>query len=97
MLTQYFLIAEISFSHQFFTAILNVLLLNLNSVVCWVGTRPDKLGYTTNKNIIAKDASKTFYHPIDGIVAEHEFIGLPHQCTVDLLKAFDPKEILSYF
>ena len=71
--------------------------LNLNSVVCWVGTRPDKLGYTTNKNIIAKDTSKTFYHPIDGIVAEQEFIGLPHQCNVDLLKAFDSKEILSYF
>jgi len=53
--------------------------------------------HLTNKNIIAKDTSKTFYHPIDGIVAEQEFIGLPHQCNVDLLKAFDPKEILSYF
>lgn len=71
--------------------------LGLPSVVCWVGTKPDKLGYNLHKNILAKDSAKIFYHPIDGIVSEQEFIGLSHQCNIDLTKAFDKDEILSYF
>ena len=71
--------------------------LGLPSVVCWVGTKPEKLGYNLHKNIVAKDSSKIFYHPIDGIVSDQEFIGLSHQCNVDLTRAFDINEILSYF
>lgn len=71
--------------------------LNLRSVVCWIGTKPDKLGYNLHKNILARDSSKAFYHPIDGIVAEQEFIGLSHQCNIDLTKAFDMDEILKCF
>lgn len=71
--------------------------LGLPSVVCWIGTKPEKLGYNLHKNILAKDSAKAFYHPIDGIVSEQEFIGLSHQCNVDLTKAFDMDEIISYF
>jgi hypothetical protein len=71
--------------------------LGLPSVVCWVGTKPEKLGYNLHKNILAKDSAKIFYHPIDGIVSEQEFIGLSHQCNIDLTRAFDINEILSYF
>jgi hypothetical protein len=71
--------------------------LGLQSVVCWIGTKPDKLGYNLHKNILAKDSAKAFYHPIDGIVSEQEFIGLSHQCNIDLTKAFNKNEILSYF
>ena len=71
--------------------------LGLSSVVCWIGTKPDKLGYNLHKNILAKDSAKAFYHPIDGIVSEQEFIGLSHQCNIDLIKAFDESKILSYF
>ena len=69
--------------------------LGLSSVVCWIGTKPDKLGYNLHKNILAKDSAKAFYHPIDGIVSEQEFIGLSHQCNIDLTKAFNIDEILS--
>jgi hypothetical protein len=71
--------------------------LNLPSVVCWIGTKPNKLGYSLHKNILARDSSKAFYHPIDGIVSEQEFIGLSHQCNIDLTKAFDLDEILKCF
>lgn len=71
--------------------------LGLPSVVCWIGTKPEKLGYNLHKNILAKDNAKAFYHPIDGIVSEQEFVGLSHQCNIDLTKAFDIDEILSYF
>jgi len=71
--------------------------LGLPSIVCWIGTKPDKLGYKLHKNILAKDSSKAFYHPIDGIVAEQEFVGLSHQCNIDLTKAFDMDEILRLF
>jgi len=71
--------------------------LGLPSVVCWIGTKPEKLGYNLHKNILAKDSAKAFYHPIDGIVSEQEFIGLSHQCNIDLTKAFDMDEIISYF
>lgn len=71
--------------------------LKLPSVVCWIGTKPDKLGYSIHKNVLAKDSAKAFYHPIDGIVAEQEFIGLSHQCNIDLKRAFDKDEILGYF
>jgi len=71
--------------------------LNLPSVVCWIGTKPEKLGYNLHKNILAKNSAKAFYHPIDGIVSEQEFIGLSHQCNIDLMKAFDINEILRCF
>lgn len=68
----------------------------LPSVVCWIGTSPDKLGYNVHKNIIAKDSAKIFTHNIDGIVMEKEFAGLPHQCNYNLLESFNKEEILSY-
>lgn len=70
--------------------------LMLPSVVCWIGTSPDKLGYNIHKNIQAKESAKMFTHNIDGIVMEKEFIGLPHQCDYNLLESFNKEEILSY-
>ena len=70
--------------------------LMLPSVVCWIGTSPDKLGYNIHKNIRAKDSASIFTHNIDGIVLEKEFVGIPHQCNYKLDTAFDKQEILSY-
>lgn len=70
--------------------------LMLPSVVCWIGTSPDKLGYNIHKNIRAKDSSSIFTHNIDGIILEKEFVGVPHQCNYKLDQAFDKQEILSY-
>jgi hypothetical protein len=70
--------------------------LMLPSVVCWIGTSPDKLGYNIHKNIQAKDSAKIFTHNIDGIIMEKEFMGLPHQCDHNLLESFNKEEILSY-
>lgn len=70
--------------------------LMLPSVVCWIGTSPDKLGYNIHKNIQAKDSAKMFTHNIDGIIMEKEFVGLPHQCDYNLLESFNKEEILSY-
>ena len=70
--------------------------LMLPSVVCWIGTSPDKLGYNIHKNIRAKDSESIFTHNIDGIILEKEFVGIPHQCNYKLDKAFDKQEILSY-
>lgn len=70
--------------------------LMLPSVVCWIATCPDKLGYNIHKNIKAKDSANMFVHNIDGIVLEKEFIGLAHQCNYKLDKAFDKEEIVSY-
>lgn len=69
--------------------------LMLPSNVCWIGTHPDKLGYNIHKNILAKDQAKIFNHPIDGIVMEREFAGLPHQCNYNITEAFNTEEILS--
>jgi len=68
----------------------------LPSVVCWIGTSPDKLGYNIHQNIRAKDSANIFTHNIDGITLEKEFVGIPHQCNYKLDQAFDKKEILSY-
>jgi hypothetical protein len=70
--------------------------LMLPSVVCWIGTSPDKLGYNIHKNIIAKDSASIFTHNIDGIILEKEFVGIPHQCNYKLDQAFNKQEILSY-
>jgi len=70
--------------------------LGLPSVVCWIGTHPDRLGYNIHRNILAKDQSKIFTHNIDGIVLEKEFVGLPHQCNYNISEAFNKEEILSY-
>ena len=70
--------------------------LMLPSIVCWIGTSPDKLGYNIHKNIRAKDSASIFTHNIDGIVLEKEFVGIPHQCNYKLDTAFDKQEILSY-
>jgi hypothetical protein len=70
--------------------------LMLPSVVCWIGTSPDKLGYNIHKNIRAKDSASIFTHNIDGIILEKEFVGVPHQCNYKLNQAFDKQEILSY-
>jgi hypothetical protein len=67
----------------------------LPSTVCWIGTRPDKLGYNIHKNILAKDQAKIFNHPVDGIIMEREFSGLPHQCDYNIIEAFNSEEILS--
>ena len=70
--------------------------LMLPSVVCWIGTSPDKLGYNIHKNIRAKDSASIFTHNIDGIILEKEFVGVPHQCNYKLDQAFNKQEILSY-
>jgi len=70
--------------------------LMLPSIVCWIGTSPDKLGYNIHKNIIAKDSASIFTHNIDGIILEKEFVGIPHQCNYKLDQAFNKQEILSY-
>ena len=70
--------------------------LMLPSIVCWIGTSPDKLGYNIHKNIIAKDSASIFTHNIDGIILEKEFVGIPHQCNYKLDQAFTKQEILSY-
>lgn len=70
--------------------------LMLPSVVCWIGTSPDKLGYNIHQNIRAKDSASIFTHNIDGIILEKEFVGIPHQCNYKLDQAFDKQEILSY-
>ena len=69
--------------------------LMLPSTVCWIGTRPDKLGYNIHSNILAKDQARIFNHNIDGIVLEKEFVGLPHQCNYNIVDAFSTEEILS--
>jgi hypothetical protein len=69
--------------------------LMLPSVVCWIGTSPDKLGYNIHQNIRAKDSANIFTHNIDGIILEKEFVGMPHQCNYKLDEAFDKQEILS--
>ena len=68
--------------------------LRLPSTVCWVGTSPNRLGYNIHKNITAKDGAKVFTHPIDGIILEKEFVGLPHQCDYNIFEAFKKEEIL---
>lgn len=70
--------------------------LGLPSVVLWIGTDPNKLGYNLHKNILAKESAKIFSHDIDGIILEKEFIGLPYQCNFDLSKSFDLDDIKSF-
>ena len=69
--------------------------LNIPSVVCWAGTCPDKLGYTLHKNITPNNDSKIFTHNLEGIIAETEFMGLNHQCNLNLGNLFNKEEILS--
>jgi hypothetical protein len=64
------------------------------SVVCWVATSPDKLGYNIHENILPNEGAKIFTHSIDSILLEKEFVGVPHQCNYDLSKIFSEEEIL---
>ena len=64
------------------------------SVVCWVATSSDKLGYNIHTNILPKEEAKIFSHNIDGVLLEKEFAGVPHQCNYDLSKVFSEEEIL---
>lgn len=64
------------------------------SVVCWVTTSPDKLGYNIHKNILPNEDAKIFGHNIDSILLEKEFVGVPHQCHFDVSKMFSEKDIL---
>ena len=64
------------------------------SVVCWVTTSPDKLGYNIHRNILPNEEAKIFTHNIDSILLEKEFVGIPHQCNYDISKIFSEKEIL---
>lgn len=67
------------------------------STVLWIGTSPDKLGYKIHKNITPKEHSSKFIHYIDGIFSETEFVGLPHQCNIDIENMFDINEIIKDF
>jgi uncharacterized phage-like protein YoqJ len=64
------------------------------SVVCWVATSPDKLGYNIHKNILPNEEAKIFSHNLDSILLEKEFVGVPHQCNFDISKMFSEKDIL---
>lgn len=66
------------------------------SVVTWVATSPDKLGYNIHANILPTEESKIFSHEIDGIVMPREFSGLPHQCNVDITKLYNINILLKY-
>ena len=65
------------------------------SVVCWVSTSPDKLGYNIHKNILPNPEAKIFTHGIDSIILEKEFVGLSHQCNYDISNLFLEEEILA--
>lgn len=69
--------------------------LGMPSTVCWIGTSPNKLGYTLHSNIIPSDNSKIFAHNLEGIITETEFIGLNHQCNLNLSNIFNKEEIIS--
>ena len=69
----------------------------LPSTVLWIGTNPDKLGYVIHKNLLPKDGTKKFIHNIDGIFSETEFIGLPHQCNIEMENIFDINQIVQDF
>lgn len=68
--------------------------LRLPSVVCWIGTRPSKLGYNIHKNICPSQDSIIFSHMLDSTLIDKEFVGVPHQCNFDLNKIFNKSEIL---
>lgn len=71
--------------------------LNLPSTVCWIGTKPEKLGYNIHNNILPELDSKIFSHNLEGILMEKEFIGIPHQCDINLNKLFNKDKILKNF
>lgn len=67
--------------------------LMLPSTVCWVATSPEKLGYNIHNNLGPLEESRVFTHKIDGIILEKEFVGLPHQCDIDINKIYN-KDLL---
>lgn len=68
--------------------------LKMRSTVCWIATKPNKLGYNINNNIIASEEANIFSHTIDSILLEKDFLGLPHQCDLDIYKIFEKNVIL---
>ena len=71
--------------------------LRLESVVCWITTKPEKLGYNIHKNILPQKESLIYSHNLESITAEKEFIGIPHQCNINLNKLFNKQEIIKNF
>lgn len=71
--------------------------LNLPSTVCWIGTKPEKLGYRIHNNVLPELDSNIFSHNLEGILMEKEFVGIPHQCNVNLNKLFNKDKILKNF
>jgi hypothetical protein len=65
------------------------------SVVCWITTNPEQLGYNIHNNITPNSEAKVFTHNIDSIVLEKDFIGLPHQCDYNISNIFKQEEILN--
>lgn len=68
--------------------------LRMRSTVCWVATSPTKLGYSINNNIVASTDASIFSHTIDSILLEKDFLGLPHQCNLDIYKIFKKNDVL---
>ena len=68
--------------------------LNKPSVVCWLSTKPEKLGYNIHTNIVPPDSANKFSHRLDNIFLEKDFVAMPHQCNIDLIKAFKKENIL---
>ena len=64
------------------------------SVVCWVSTKPEKLGYNIHKNIVPLDSANRFSHMLDSVFFEKDFVAVEHQCNIDLIKAFKKENIL---
>ena len=65
----------------------------LSSVVCWVGTHPNILGYKGHVNLIPdKSSSYDTYH--SSYLDDFDLMGNPVQFPYDNLKIFDSMSII---
>jgi hypothetical protein len=66
----------------------------LKSVVCWIGNRPDVLGYGTHINIKPNvEPTLDTYH--SSYLEDFDIGGNPVQFPYDRLKIFDSNEIIN--
>jgi hypothetical protein len=67
--------------------------LELKSVVCWIGNKPEIFGYKENTNIISK-ATHEFRHDLNNYLEPWNITGALEECPFNTNELFDVEEIL---